>query len=128
VRGLIGFVALLAVLAAGLFVYRSHLTGSGDVTQGTGNVRAAADVVGVKTDLMAIAQAERAHLALKGRYASLDELHASGELVVDPRRVRQGYTYSADIGDRTFTVTANYKGPADMPTLSIDESLQISQR
>ena len=127
-RGLVSFVAVLGVMAAGFFVYRSHFTGPGDVTQGTGNARAAADIVGVRTDLLAIAQAERAHMALKGRYASLDELHSSGELVMDPRSVRQGYTYSVEIGDRTFTVTANYKGPADMPTLSIDESMQISQR
>jgi hypothetical protein len=121
-------VALLAVLATGLFVYRSYVTGPGDVTQGTGNVRAAADVVGVRADLMAIARAERAHMALKGRYAALDELHASGELVMGPRRARPGYTYSADIGDRTFVVTASYSGPANMPTLSVDESLQISER
>ena len=127
-RGLVSFVAVLGVMAAGVFVYRSRFTGPGDVTQGTGNVRAAGDIVGVKTDLLAIAQAERAHMALQGRYASLDELRSSGELVMDPRSVRQGYTYSAEIGDRTFTVTAIYKGPADMPTLSIDQSMQVSQR
>jgi hypothetical protein len=77
---------------------------------------------------MAIARAERAHMALKGRYAALEELHASGELLVDPRRARPGYTYSAEIGDRTFTVTATYRGSANMPTLSIDERLQISER
>ena len=127
-RGVVGFVALLAGIAAGVLVYRSSFIGAGDVAQGTGNVRAAADVVGVKADLLAIARAERAHMALTGRYASLDELHASGDLTLDPRRGRPGYAYSAEVRDRTFTVTASYTGPADMPTLSIDESLQISQR
>ncbi len=127
-RALGSVLALLAVVAVGLFIYRSQLTGPGDVTQGTGNVRAAADMTGVKNDLLAMAQAERAHMALNGSYASLDELHSSGELSVDPQRDRQGYTYSAEIGDRTFTITASYSGPADMPNFSIDESMQVTQR
>ena len=127
-RALGSLLALLAVVAVGLFIYRSQFTGPGDVTQGTGNVRAAADITGVKNDLLAMAQAERAHLALNGSYASLDELHTTGELSVDPQRDRQGYTYSAELGDRTFTITASYSGPADMPTLSIDESMQVTQR
>ena len=126
-RALGSLLALLAVVAIGLFIYRSQFTGPGDVTQGTGNVRAAADITGVKNDLLAMAQAERAHLALNGSYVSLDELHATGELLMDPQRNRQGYTYSAQIGDRTFTITASYSGPADMPDFSIDESMQVTQ-
>jgi hypothetical protein len=120
--------ALLAVVAVGLYIYRSQLAGPGDVSQGTGNVRAAADITGVKNDLLAMAQAERAHMALNGSYTSLEELHSSGELSVDPQRDRQGYTYSAQIDDRTFTITASYSGPADMPDFSIDESMQVTQR
>jgi hypothetical protein len=127
-RAMVGIVALMAVLAAGLFVYRSSISGSGDVTQGTGNVRAAADLTGVKTDLLAIAQAERAHMALNGRYASLQDLHASGELLLDPTRGRPGYTYTVELGDQTFTVTAHYSGQAKMPTVSVDERMQVSER
>lgn len=121
----VGLVALLGVMAAGLFVYRSAVTGSGDITQGTGNVRAAADLTGVRTDLLAIAQAERAHMALNWRYASLEDLRASGELSMDPRVGRPGYTYAAETSDQTFLITARYTGPANMPTLSIDERMQV---
>jgi hypothetical protein len=124
----VGLAALLGVTAAGLFVYRSAVTGSGDVTQGTGNVRAAADLTGVRNDLLAIAQAERAHMALNGRYASLEDLRASGALSMDPRVGRPGYTYTAETGAQTFVITARYSGPANMPTLSIDERMQIVER
>jgi hypothetical protein len=123
-----GVAALLGVMAAGLFVYRSALTGPGDVTQGTGNVRAAADLTGVRTDLLAIAQAERAHMALNGKYASLEDLRAAGELSMDPRVGRPGYTYAAEVGDQTFVITAQYTGPAGMPTLSIDQTMNVSER
>lgn len=127
-RGLMSLLGLLAVVAIGMFVYRNYFTGSTDVTQGTGNVRAAADIAGVKNDLIAMAQAERAYMALNGRYASLEELHASGDLLVDPSRSRQGYSYSSQVSERSFTITATYSGPATgMPTLSIDESMQITE-
>ena len=127
-RGMMSLLGILIVVAIGMFIYRNYFTGPTDVTQGTGNVRAAADITGVKNDLLAMAQAERAYMALNGRYASLDELHSSGNLLVDPARDRQGYYYSSQVSDRSFTITATYTGPATgMPTLSIDESMQISQ-
>ena len=128
-RGLLGLLGLLLAVTIGLFIYRSYFTGSSDVTMGTGNIRAAADITGVQNDLVAMAQAERAFLALNGRYASLEELHSSGNLQSDPALGRQGYTYTADVSDRRFTITATYSGPATgMPTLSINETMQITQR
>lgn len=124
----VGLVALLGVMAAGLFIYRSAVTGSGDIAQGRDNVRAAADLTGVRTDLQAIARAEQAHMALNGRYASLEELRASGHLSMDPQAGRPGYTYVAETTGRTFTITARYTGPAHMPTLAIDERMQVVER
>ena len=127
-RGMMSLLGILIVVAIGMFVYRNYFTGSSDVTQGTGNARAAADITGVKNDLLAMAQAERASMALNGRYASLDELHSSGNLLVDPARDRQGYYYSSQVSDRSFTITATYSGPATgMPAFSIDESMQITE-
>jgi len=128
-RGMMSLLGILIVVAIGMFIYRSYFTGPTDVTQGTGNVRAAADITGVKNDLLAMAQAERAYMALNGRYASLDELHSSGNLLVDPARDRQGYYYSSQVSDRSFSITATYSGPAtSMPMFSIDESMQITQQ
>ena len=129
-RGLMSLLGLVIVLVIGQFIYRSYFTGpsGGATTMGSNNPRAVADVVGVKNDLLAMAQAERAYMALNGRYASLADLRQSGDLMIDPARDRQGYYYSAQVSERSFLITATYTGPATgMPTLSIDESMQVTQ-
>ena len=128
-RGILSFLSLVIVVAVGLMIYRSYFTGPGGVaTLGTDNPRAVIDVTGVKNDLLSMAQAERAFQVLNGRYAPLAELQSSGNLVIDPARGRQGYTYSASVSGNSFTVTATYSGPATgMPTLSIDQTMQITQ-
>lgn len=129
-RALMSLAGLLIVLGIGLFVYRSYFTGpaGGATSVGTPNPRAIADVSGVKNDLLAMAQAERTYMALNGRYATLEELYRSGDLLLDPSRERQGYSYSAEIAERRFRITATYHGPAaDMPSFSIDESMQVRQ-
>ena len=129
-RGILSFLSLVFVVAIGLLIYRSYFTGPGGVaTRGTDNPRAAIDITGVQSDLLAMAQAERAFHALNGRYAPLEELQSSGNLLIDPARGRQGYGYSSSVTDTRFTVTATYSGPATgMPTLSIDQTMQISER
>jgi hypothetical protein len=128
-RGVMGLLGLVMTMAIGLFIYRSYFTANeGALTMGTNNPRAVADVTGVKMDLNNMAQAERAFLALNGHYGSLEELQSAGQLSMDPSRGRQGYAYSADVGERNFTITATYSGPATgMPTLFIDETMQIAQ-
>ena len=130
-RALMSLLGIVIVLVIGQFIYRSYFTGpsGGAASMGSNNPRAVADVAGVKNDLIAMAQAERAYMALNGRYASLDDLRQSGDLMIDPARDRQGYYYSAQVSDRSFLITATYTGPATgMPTLSIDESMQVAQR
>jgi len=76
-RGVMGLLGLVMALAIGLFIYRSYFTGSsGDLTMGTNNLRAAADITGVKNDLLSMAQAERAFQALNGRFAPLERTDA----------------------------------------------------
>jgi len=128
-RGMMGFIALLTALGIGLYIYRSQFTGPGDLTQGTGNPRAAIDITGVKNDLLRMAQAERTYWATNSRYASLEDLQASGDLAIDPQRGREGYSYSATHAEQAFTITATYSGPAGhMPTISIDQSMQIAEQ
>lgn len=128
-RALLGIVALLIGLGIGLYVYRSQFTGPGDLTAGTGNPRALIDVTGVKNDLLRMAQAQRTYWAVNGRYGSLEELQRSGDLTVDPGRGRDGYSYSATYDEQTFRITATYSGPAEnMPTITIDQSMQVSEQ
>jgi hypothetical protein len=129
-RGIISVIGLVVLVAIGLFIYRGHFTaGGGASTMGTNNPRAAVDIIGVKSDLTAMAQAERNNRVLNGDYAPLEELHANGSLLVDPARNRDGYSYSAEVSAGHFTITATYSGPATgMPTLAIDETIQVSSR
>ncbi len=129
-RGAMGILGLVAVLAVGMFLYRSYFAGSAAVgTLGSNNPRAVADVTGVKNEMLVMAQSERTYLMLKGNYATLEQLHSEGALSIDPAQGRQGYTYSAEISPGHFTIKATYSGPATgMPALSIDEGMQITER
>ena len=88
------------------------------------------DVVGVKSDLLAIGQAERMYLASHGSYASVDELQQEGSLTFSGTN-RRGYSYTAEVDDgQHFKVTAKAADPAkaSWPTLSIDENMQVTQQ
>ena len=88
------------------------------------------DVVGVKSDLLSIAQAERVYLATHGSYASIDELQQDGSITFNGTN-RRGYNYTADFdGGHHFKITAAPVDPAkaNWPTLSIDESMQETEQ
>ena len=87
------------------------------------------DMVGVKTDLLAIAQAERLYLASHGSYASIDQLQQEGAISFSGAN-RWGYNYIADVNDgQHFKITAAPSDPAKIgwPTLSIDENMEVTQ-
>jgi hypothetical protein len=88
------------------------------------------DVVGVKNDLLSIGQAERVYLASHGSYASVDDLQKDGSLTFNGEN-RRGYNYSAELDDgQHFKITATPSDPAkaSWPTLSIDETMQVTQQ
>lgn len=88
------------------------------------------DLVGVKSDLLAIAQAERMYLAVNGSYASLDQLRQDGSITYSTTG-RRGYNYFADIDDgQHFKITATPADPArsDWPSFFIDETMQVFQQ
>jgi len=88
------------------------------------------DVVGVKTDLVAIAQAERAYLASHGSYASIDQLEQDGAINFSGAG-RRGYNYTADVSDgQHFRITAAPSDPAKTgwPTLWVDENMEVTQQ
>ncbi len=121
-----GIVGLVAALAIGLLVYRVYLTQSLPKEEGGSSPIQAISTTGVKNDLIAIAQAERAYLAEHGSYASLDELISSGTMTMT-RSSRDGYTYSVETQAGGFTVTARYSGPISPPPSSfvIDQTMEV---
>lgn len=123
-RGLGGLIGLLAVaLIAGL-VYKYYLsqpTGPGATTPAQ-----TIDVVGVKNDLLAIAQAERLYQAEHGAYASLDELAASGAMSMK-KSGRDGYTYEVETSEQGFRVIAHCPAATapGCPNYAVDQSMEV---
>jgi hypothetical protein len=118
-RVLGGLVTLIVVLAVGYYLYWGP-SGGGGAKSAVRQI----DRVGLRSDLLALAQAERLHAASHGGYATLEELAASGAIPFDPHK-RRGYRFEAilDTPGR-FRIVAR---PVEKegPTLSIDETLQI---
>src|SRR5215471_12379111 len=93
-----GLLGVLIALGIGGYIYMQQTKG---VTMGTNNPRAAADITGVKMDLINMAQAERAYFARENHYASLEDLHAAGDLAV-LKDHRDNYKYSATFSENSF--------------------------
>jgi TRAP-type C4-dicarboxylate transport system permease large subunit len=122
-RALVG---LLVALVIGYFVYRGFFMQSLPQEAGGGTPVSAITTTGVRNDLIAIANAERAWFAEHGSYASLSELTSSGAMTMT-RSGRDGYTYSVDTQAGGFTVTARYSGPLTPPPsgFMIDQSMEV---
>jgi hypothetical protein len=107
------------VVAAGLYLYSRQVQ-----TLTPGHIGSTIDVIGVRSDLLAIANSERRYLAINGKYASLDDLRESGDLHIPSR---PGYKYSAKTSDTGFKIIATYSGPD--PTaprhISVDETMTL---
>jgi hypothetical protein len=114
---------LIVALFAGVFYkyYWSNLQSTGASTPGE-----ILDVVGVKNDLLGIAQAERAYSAEHGTYASLDELISSDALIMKSTS-HNGYTFSVETGDQTFRAIAHCPEATNpgCTSLMIDESMEV---
>jgi hypothetical protein len=84
------------------------------------------DVVGVKNDLLAIAQAERGYQAEHGSYASLDVLESSGAMVMK-KSGRDGYTYEVQTSPGNFQAIARCSSAPELPctNFSIDSSMEV---
>jgi hypothetical protein len=120
---ILGLVIVVAII---WFVVKSQYS------QGPGSAqppKETIDVVGVKSDLLAIAQAERMYMASHGSYASVEELQQDGSITFSGAN-RRGYSYTAEVDDgQHFKITAKPTDPAkaSWPTLSIDETMQVTQ-
>jgi hypothetical protein len=123
---LFSFIGIITVMAVGMYIY-ARQSQSSSAAAGGNNPKAAINITGVRSDLMAIAQAERGYFALEGKYASLDELISSHSLSV--ARQRPPYSYEIETGGSGFRVIATRSGddasgaPAQ---LSVDENMQFS--
>lgn len=120
---LLGLVIALGVV---YFVYRAQLSPA----PGSAAPAQQIDAMGVTADLLAAGQAERLYLASHGSYATLDQLHADGDITFSGAN-RRGYNFTAELDDgQHFRITATPAGRSnqakvDRPTFSIDETMQV---
>ncbi|MFZ0964163.1 MAG: type IV pilin protein [Terriglobia bacterium] len=126
-KALGSLLALVIVLAIVWFVMKSQFSQG---PAGGQPPKEVIDVVGVKGDLLAIAQAERMYMANHGAYASVDELQQDGSITFSGAN-RRGYSYTAEVDDgQHFKITAQPTDPvkAGWPTLVIDETMEVTQQ
>ncbi len=84
------------------------------------------DVIGVKTDLLGIAQSERVYQAGHGSYASLDELVSSGAMSM-AKPGRDGYTYNVETSADGFRVVAHCPSATSpgCTNYSVDQTMEV---
>jgi len=130
-KGLIG-IMITAAVGLGIYMYTLKQAAPGPGMVVTQNI----SVVGVKNDLISIAQAERMYYTQNGSYADLSTLSSSGTMNIT-RTSRDGYTYTAEPAANAFTVTATYTAPPvsnpagvtppHFPTFTIDQTMEVHQ-
>src|SRR6202162_6355875 len=130
-KGLVGLL-VTAAIGLGIYMYTLKQAAPGPGMAVTQNI----SLVGVKTDLAAIAQAERMYYTQNGSYADLPTLSSTGTMNIT-RTSRDGYAYSAVPSGSTFTVTATYNPPPvenpagvtppHFPTFTIDQTMEVHQ-
>ena len=124
-----GLVALLVGVLGGLFLYRAYLKQPPAVA---GESAPAAtptqtiNIIGVKSDLLSIAEVERAYQAEHSSIASLDELKSGGEISMKTSG-REGYKYEIEPAGEGFHVIARCTPPnATCTNYVIDQTMEIS--
>ncbi|MGH9547629.1 MAG: hypothetical protein ACRD23_20650 [Terriglobales bacterium] len=117
-----GFLGIVVVMAVGMYLYSIQLKtvsapGGGNTPTG------AANIMGVKNDLISIANAERGYFATEQKYASLDELVSGNYITIE--RQRPPYTYDVETTSSGFRVTATRDTAGAPAQLWIDETMQV---
>jgi len=118
-----GLLGVVIVLCVGLYFYQQNIKELPDE-----NPLQTIDTVAIRQRLLTIGQTERTYQAQNGKYATLEEL-AAADLLPGGTEQR-GYTYTAEVSATAFKITATptAEDKADWPTLSINETMQVTEQ
>jgi hypothetical protein len=117
-----GFLGTIVTMAIGMYIYSLQVkTLTPDA--GSGNSAEVGTIVGVKNDLIGIANAERGFQASQGKYASLDELTAGNYLSI--KGERPPYIYDVETSSSGFRATATRTTKGAPAQLWITETMQV---
>jgi hypothetical protein len=117
-----GFLGTIIVMAVGMYLYSVQLKNV-SAPGGAGVPTGTANIVGVKNDLISIANAERGYFVTQQKYASLDELVSGNYITIE--RQRPPYTYDVETTTSGFRVTATRDSAGAPAQLWIDETMQV---
>jgi hypothetical protein len=129
-KSMVGLI-ISAAIGLGIYMYTLKQAAPAPGMVVTQNI----SIVGVKNDLISIAQAERMYYAENSTYTDLATLNSTGAMSM-MRSGRDGYTYSVETSGSGFTVTATYTPPVaapagvtppHFPTYSIDQTMEVHQ-
>ncbi len=114
---------LIAVVATGGYIYTRQAT---SVTEVGSTPQTAVNVTAARNDLLALANAERRCFASNGKYATLEELRANGDIASIP--TRPNFSYSVQTTDASFKIIATYSGPDPKAPrhIAVDEAMTIT--
>jgi hypothetical protein len=116
-----GFIVLIVVVGIGGYIYTRQAQ---SVSAVGSSPETAVDVLSVRNDLFAMANAERRYFALNSKYASIDELRSNGDINIP---TREHYFYSIQTGDSSFKIVAAYHGSdtAAPKRITIDDKMAL---
>jgi len=120
-RSLIGLFLVLLIVFGAYKLFFAQLQSTGSAAP-----QRTVDVVGVKNDLIAIAQAERIYQAEHSAYGTLDQLTSSGAMSM-AKSGRDGYTYDAEASGNSFRVVAHCPATTNpgCSNYQIDETMDV---
>jgi hypothetical protein len=101
----IGFIVLMMTVGITGYLYMKQAQ---SITTVGSDPKTTIDVTAVRNDLVMMATAERNHFASNGKYVSLEELKAGGDVTIP---ARANYSYSAETSENAFKIIAVYSGP-----------------
>ena len=118
----LGFIGTIVTMAIGMYIYSLQVKTLSPSTGGA-NSEEVATIVGVKNDLISIANAERGYLASQGKYASLDELVSGNYITI--KGERPPYFYDVETTASSFRVTATRTTKGAPAQLWITDTMQV---
>ena len=119
---LFGFLSIVIVLAAGMYIYSQQVK-SATAVGGQGSPTGTVNITGVRSDLLSLASAERNYYAQQGKYASLEDLISEKYVTIE--RSRPPYSYEISTTSSGFQVTASRSTPGSPAKIWIDETMQV---
>jgi hypothetical protein len=117
-----GFLGTIVTMAIAMYIYSVQVKTLSPSTGG-GSSAEVATIVGVKNDLIGIANAERGYLASQGKYASLEELVSNNYISI--KGERPPYIYDVETTASSFRATATRTTKGAPAQLWITESMQV---